>query len=58
MATTKKQQQQLGYNLNPSLVRGIFEKLHDSKCFCKALEVSEWLIENRICNSLPEDYTV
>ncbi|CAL9232324.1 unnamed protein product [Arabidopsis halleri] len=32
------QQQQLGYHLNPSLVRGIVEKPHDSKSFLKALE--------------------
>ncbi|CAE6131334.1 unnamed protein product [Arabidopsis arenosa] len=52
------QQQQLGYHLNPSLVRCSVEELHDSKSFLKALELSEWMIDKKICNHLPEDYTV
>ncbi|XP_010418771.1 PREDICTED: putative pentatricopeptide repeat-containing protein At1g28020 [Camelina sativa] len=50
--------QQQGNQLNPSLVRGVFEKLHDSKRYSQALEVSTWMVNNKICNHLPEDFAV
>ncbi|CAA7054146.1 unnamed protein product [Microthlaspi erraticum] len=48
--------QQHGNQLNPSLVRGIVEKLQESKRFPEALDVSEWMIERKICNLVPEDF--
>ncbi|KAG7576831.1 Pentatricopeptide repeat, partial [Arabidopsis thaliana x Arabidopsis arenosa] len=55
----QQQQQQHGnHQLNPSLVKGIVEKLHDSKRYRQALEVSNWMIEKKICNHLPEDLAV
>ncbi|VVB07872.1 unnamed protein product [Arabis nemorensis] len=49
--------QQQGNQLNPSLVRGIIEKLHDSKRFHQALDVSDWMVKRKICNLAPEDLT-
>ncbi|KAH0867751.1 LOW QUALITY PROTEIN: hypothetical protein HID58_074773 [Brassica napus] len=48
-----------GTKLNPSLVRGIFEKLRDSKRFPPSPRgiKSGWLNERYICSLLPEDYT-
>lgn len=55
----RQQQQQHGnHQLNPSLVKGIVEKLHDSKRYRQALEVSNWMIKKKICNHLPEDLAV
>ncbi|KAL1222144.1 putative pentatricopeptide repeat-containing protein [Cardamine amara subsp. amara] len=45
-----------GNQLNPSLVRGIVEKLHDSHRLRHALEVSDWMIEQKICHLVPEDF--
>ncbi|XP_023641263.1 putative pentatricopeptide repeat-containing protein At1g28020 [Capsella rubella] len=50
------QQQKEGNHLNPSLVRGIFEKLRNSNRFSQALEVSEWMVKQKICNLVPEDF--
>ncbi|KAL1190558.1 putative pentatricopeptide repeat-containing protein [Cardamine amara subsp. amara] len=52
-----RQQQQHGKQLNPSLVRSILEKLHDSHRFREALEVSNWMIEQNICKLIPQDFT-
>ncbi|VVA97221.1 unnamed protein product [Arabis nemorensis] len=49
--------QQQGNQLNASLVRGIVEKLRDSERFHQALDVSDWMIERKICNLVPEDFT-
>ncbi|XP_019096359.1 PREDICTED: putative pentatricopeptide repeat-containing protein At1g28020 [Camelina sativa] len=53
----RQQQQQRGNQLNPSLVRGIVEKLNCSKRYSQALEVSEWMSKQKICNLVPEDFT-
>lgn len=45
-----------GNQSNPSLVRGIVEKLSDSQRFRHALEVSDWMIKQNICNLVPEDF--
>ncbi|XP_019092183.1 PREDICTED: putative pentatricopeptide repeat-containing protein At1g28020 [Camelina sativa] len=50
--------QQQGNQLNPLLVRGVYEKLHESKRYSQALEVSNWMVNNKICNHLPEDLAV
>ncbi|KAL0717006.1 hypothetical protein Bca4012_066328 [Brassica carinata] len=57
ISTVLEQWQRQGNNLNPSLVRGIFEKLRDSKLYPQALEVSTWMVEREICSLVPEDYT-
>uniref|UniRef100_M4E2B2 Pentatricopeptide repeat-containing protein n=1 Tax=Brassica campestris TaxID=3711 RepID=M4E2B2_BRACM len=38
-------------------VRGICEKLRDSKQYPQALDVSQWMTEHKICSLVPEDYT-
>ncbi|XP_019099593.1 PREDICTED: putative pentatricopeptide repeat-containing protein At1g28020 [Camelina sativa] len=54
----RQQQQQHGNQLNPSLLRGIVEKLNCSKRYSQALEVSEWMTKQKIlCNLVPEDFT-
>ncbi|XP_056854578.1 putative pentatricopeptide repeat-containing protein At1g28020, partial [Raphanus sativus] len=57
ISTVLEQWRQQGNTLNPSLVRGIFEKLRDSKRYPQALEVSQWMTERKICTLVPEDYT-
>ncbi|KAF8098864.1 hypothetical protein N665_0257s0074 [Sinapis alba] len=57
ISTVLEQWRQQGNKLNPSLVRGIFEKLRDSKKYPQALEVSQWMAERKICSLVPEDYT-
>ncbi|KAG2315509.1 hypothetical protein Bca52824_018631 [Brassica carinata] len=57
ISTVLEQWRQQGNKLNPSLVRGIFEKLRDSKRYPQALEVSQWMAERKICSLVPEDYT-
>ncbi|KAG7578565.1 Pentatricopeptide repeat [Arabidopsis thaliana x Arabidopsis arenosa] len=52
-----RQQQEQGKQLNPSLVRGVVENLRDSQRFREALEVSNWMIVQKICNLIPEDFT-
>ncbi|KAG7630837.1 Pentatricopeptide repeat [Arabidopsis suecica] len=49
-------QQQQGKQLNPSLLRGIVEKLRSSNRPRQALEVSDWMVEQKIYN-LPEDFS-
>ncbi|CAF1704051.1 unnamed protein product [Brassica napus] len=56
ISTVLEQWRQQGNKLNPSLVRGIFEKLRDSKRYPQALEVSQWMAERKICSLVPEDY--
>ncbi|KAH0891182.1 LOW QUALITY PROTEIN: hypothetical protein HID58_053611 [Brassica napus] len=57
ISTVLEQWRQQGNKLNPSLVKGIFEKLRDSKQYPQALEVSTWMAEGNVCSLLPEDYT-
>ncbi|KAG2315504.1 hypothetical protein Bca52824_018626 [Brassica carinata] len=57
ISTVLEQWRQQGNKLNPSLVRGIFEKLRDSKQYPQALEVSTWMTERNVCSPVPEDYT-
>ncbi|CAN7076270.1 unnamed protein product [Brassica oleracea var. botrytis] len=38
-------------------VRGICEKLRDSKQYPQALDVSQWMTKHKICSLVPEDYT-
>ena len=57
ISTVLEQWRQQGNNLNPTLVRGILEKLRDTKRFPQALEVSEWMVERKMCSLVPEDYT-
>ncbi|CAH8323324.1 unnamed protein product [Eruca vesicaria subsp. sativa] len=56
ISTVLEQWRQQGNKLNPSQVRGIFEKLRDSNRFPQALEVSQWMAERKICSLVPEDY--
>ncbi|AAG50982.1 hypothetical protein, 3' partial; 101251-102939, partial [Arabidopsis thaliana] len=51
-----QQQQQQGKQLNPSLLRGIVEKLRSSNRPRQALEVSDWMVEQKMYN-LPEDFS-
>ncbi|KAJ4869889.1 Pentatricopeptide repeat (PPR) superfamily protein [Raphanus sativus] len=49
--------QQKGKQINPSMVRVLVEELRDSQRFRQALEVSDWMIEHKLCNLIPEDFT-
>ncbi|CAH8323312.1 unnamed protein product [Eruca vesicaria subsp. sativa] len=49
--------QQKGKQINPSMVRVLVEELRDSQRFRQALEVSNWMIEQKLCNLIPEDFT-
>ncbi|KAF8098865.1 hypothetical protein N665_0257s0075 [Sinapis alba] len=49
--------QQKGKQINPSMVRVLVEELRDSQRFRQALEVSDWMIEKKLCNLIPEDFT-
>ncbi|KAJ0249467.1 Pentatricopeptide repeat-containing protein [Hirschfeldia incana] len=49
--------QQKGKQINPSMVRVLVEELKDSQRFRQALEVSDWMIEHKLCNLIPEDFT-
>ncbi|CAH8283545.1 unnamed protein product [Eruca vesicaria subsp. sativa] len=57
ISTVLEQWRQQGNKLSPSIVRGILEKLRDSKQYPQALEVSQWMTEHKICSLVPEDYT-
>ncbi|CAH2054069.1 unnamed protein product [Thlaspi arvense] len=48
--------QKQGNHLNPSLVRVTVEKLRESQRFRHALEVSDWMVEQKICHLVPEDF--
>ncbi|XP_019091060.1 PREDICTED: putative pentatricopeptide repeat-containing protein At1g28020 [Camelina sativa] len=47
---------QQGNQVNPSHVRVIIKKLRDSNQSHQALQVSEWMSRERICNLIPEDF--
>ncbi|XP_019095616.1 PREDICTED: putative pentatricopeptide repeat-containing protein At1g28020 [Camelina sativa] len=47
---------QQGNQVNPSHVRVIIKKLRDSNQSHQALQVSEWMSKEKICNLIPEDF--
>ncbi|ESQ34058.1 hypothetical protein EUTSA_v10009907mg, partial [Eutrema salsugineum] len=51
-----KQWRQQGNQVNPSQVRVIIKHLRDSKQSLQALQVSEWMSEEKMCNPTPEDF--
>ncbi|KAG7593139.1 Pentatricopeptide repeat [Arabidopsis thaliana x Arabidopsis arenosa] len=51
-----EQWRQQGNQVNPSHVRVIIKKLRDSDQSLQALQVSEWMSKENICNLIPEDF--
>ncbi|KAL9307528.1 putative pentatricopeptide repeat-containing protein [Arabidopsis thaliana] len=51
-----EQWRQQGNQVNPSHVRVIIKKLRDSDQSLQALQVSEWMSKEKICNLIPEDF--
>ncbi|KAG7598495.1 Pentatricopeptide repeat [Arabidopsis suecica] len=51
-----EQWRQQGNQVNPSHVRVIIKKLRDSDQPLQALQVSEWMSKEKICNLIPEDF--
>ncbi|CAA7015679.1 unnamed protein product [Microthlaspi erraticum] len=51
-----QQWRQQGNQVNPSQVRVIIKHLRDSEHSLQALQVSEWMSKEKICNLIPEDF--
>ncbi|VVA90032.1 unnamed protein product [Arabis nemorensis] len=50
------QWQQEGYQVKPSDIRGLIKNLLDSNRISQALEASQWMGEEKVCNICPKDY--